>query len=48
MPPPITWYYDPRTRRYHDNVTHRFLAFATVEGLMEKSLDALYKEADAL
>lgn len=49
MPPPIpTWYYDPRTRRYHDNVTHRFLAFATVEGLMEKSLDAFHREADVL
>ena len=49
MPQPVpTWYYDPRTKRYHDDVTHRFLAFATVEGLMEKSLDAFHKEADTL
>ena len=45
---PFVWYWDERTRRYHDDVSKRFLSFATVESLMETYLEEVVGEVDAL
>lgn len=36
----MTWIYDPRTQRYHDDVSKRFLSDARVRDLVQESITA--------